>query len=187
MPYIVPWFVQWQHMLPPEPGSNAAAHSELPELPSTESLFPPPELIRSTDLTADVQAIDGSRGVDSPGGAQHRCDHNNCGQIFKRRQELTRHLNQVHNPGQKCPLKSCLYTWKRPDKIKAHIINVHGSEFCPKVLEQIHKLRGKGVIEFLDAYAFDICDTHLLHLPPHLEPSGGESGVYYLRCVFPGL
>ena len=187
MPYTIPWFAPWQHMLPPEPSSNAAAHSEFPEFPSTESLFPPPEPIHSTDLAADVQAIDASRGVDSPGGAQHRCVYDNCGQIFKRRQELTRHLNQVHNPVQMCPFEPCLYTWKRPDKIKAHIINVHGSEFCPKVLEQIHKLKGKRVIEFLGACAFAICDTYPLHLPPLLEPSGGDSGVYYLRWVFSGL
>ena len=166
-------------MLLPEPGSNAAAHSELPELPSTESLFPPPEPIHSTDLAADVQAIDASRGVDSPGGGQYHCDYNTCGQIFRRRQELTRHLNQVHSPGRKCPFQPCLYTWKRPYKIKAHIINVHGSEFCPKVLEQIHKLKEKRVIEFLDAYTFVMCDTYI---PPPLESFGGE-GVYYLRWV----
>ena len=160
MPYIVPWSAQWQHMLPPEPASNAAAHSELPELPSTESQFPPPELTHSASLAADMQAVDASGGVGSPCGGQYHCDYNTCGQIFRKRQQLTRHLNQVHsNPVQMCPFEPCPYTWKRPDKIKAHINNARGSEFCPKVLEQIHKLKGKRMIEFLGAHAFDICES----------------------------
>lgn len=170
-------------MLPPELGSNAAALSETPEHPSIESHFPPPEPTHSADLAADVQAIDASGVADWPGDAQHRCDYDSCGQIFKRRQELTRHLDQVHNPVQECPFNPCRYTWKRPDKIKAHIINVHGSNFCPEVLEGIHELRGKKVTKFIDALNFGMRDTYLSHLPPLLEQSNVVSEEYYLRCV----
>jgi hypothetical protein len=86
-----------------------------------------------------------------------------------------------------CPFKPCTYNWIRLDKIKAHIINDHADKFCPNLLEQIRKLRGKKMIEFLEAYDLDMPDTSLLPLPPLLEASGASGIVYYIRCVFSGL
>ena len=152
---------------------NTAAH--------TGSQIPPPEPAYSEDLTADVHAIDASWGVDLPGGAQPRwkCV---CGQTFGRRQELGRHLA----PWKMCLLKPCTYTWKRTEKIKAHIINDHASEFCQKVLEKIGKLRGNALIKLLDAYEFEVPDACSLDLPPLPELSG-EYGKYCLRSVSSGL
>jgi hypothetical protein len=180
-------------MFPPEPGqeeSNAPAHYEIPLPPSSGPQFPPPEPTHSDILTANVQPTDASGGVDLPGGAQPRCKCV-CGKTFGRRQELKRHLDQVDKPRQMCPFKPCTYNWIRLDKIKAHIINDHANKFCPDLLEQICKLRGKKMIEFLDqvldAYDFDTPDTYVLPLPPLLEAPGASGIVFYIRCVFSGL
>jgi hypothetical protein len=181
-------------MFPPEPGqdeSSAPAHSESPLPHSNGPQFPPPEPAHFEVPAADVQPTDASGGVDSPCGAQPRARWKCvCGKTFRRRQELKRHLDQVDKPRQMCPFKPCPYNWLRPDKIKAHIMNVHASKFssCPNLLEKIGKLRGKEMIEFLDevskAYDFDTPDTlaYLLPPPPLLEALG-ECGTFYLRCV----
>jgi hypothetical protein len=179
-------------MFPPEPGqdeSNAPSHSEIPLPLSNGSQFPPPEPAHFEVFAADVLAIDASGGVDSPGGAQPRWECF-CGQTFGRGQELRRHLVQVDQPRQTCPFKLCTYNWKRLDKIKAHIMNVHASKFCPKLLEEIRNLRGKKMdkfleqLEVLDAYDLDMLDTYQLPpCQPHLLEAPGASGIYYLRCV----
>jgi hypothetical protein len=90
-----------------------------------------------------------------------------------------------------CPFKPCPYDWKRLDKIKAHIMKDHANKFCPNLLKQIRKLRGKKMIEFLDqvldAYDFDMSDTYLVPLPLLLEMPGASRIEYYIRCVFSGL
>jgi hypothetical protein len=182
-------------MFPPEPGQdelNAPAHSEI--LPPSSGFsgpqFPPPEPAHFEVLAAGVQPTDASGGVDLPGGAQPRCECV-CGKTFGRRQELRRHLDQVHKPQQMCPFKPCTYNWIRHAKIKAHIINDHADKFCPDLLEQIRKLRGKKMVEFLDqvldAYDFDMPDTYVLPLPPLLEAPGASGIAHYIRCVFSGL
>ena len=187
----VPYFIQiaprQYYTLPPEYGrdeSNATAHSEILVIPSTAPQSLPLEPAHSADLA--IHAVDASGGVDSPSPSETRFRCGHCPKTFGRQQELTRHLEQVDKPRQICPFKPCTYNWIRPDKIKAHIINVHGSECCSKVLEEIRKLRGKKVIDFLDAYDFEMYDKSQ-PWQPLLEPSGIEPWVFYLRCVFSSL
>ncbi|KAF8261897.1 hypothetical protein EI94DRAFT_1705186 [Lactarius quietus] len=53
------------------------------------------------------------------------------------------------------------------------------ANFCPSAIQGVCALRGKGVVEFVEAYDFEMPDTCIL-LPlyvPLLAPSG-ESGTY---------
>ncbi|KAH9163729.1 hypothetical protein EDB89DRAFT_482440 [Lactarius sanguifluus] len=81
--------------------------------------------------------------VDTPCGSYY-CEM--CDKRFGRLQELTRHKSQVHHPPRHCPF--CPYLWKRPDKIKNHILYTH-PEFSHKTLKG---LRGKDIVEFLNTY-----------------------------------
>ena len=147
--------------------------------PSDASQFSPPEPAQPADLAGDVQVSEAVGSANSPDGVLPRCEH--CDKTFGRPQELKRHSNQVHTPGRRCPFKPCPYTWKRPDKIRAHITKVHGSKLCPSVIRGVRRLRGRDVLDFVDAYDLDIPDEYVSLSVP-LEPSG-ESGPY-LRCVF---
>ena len=79
-----------------------------------------------------------------PGG--HWCTK--CVKVFIRHQELARHIREVHDPPRKCPF--CSYKWKRPDKLKSHLIIVHREEFAEDVFQRLHNLRGKDLIMFVD-------------------------------------
>jgi hypothetical protein len=141
-------------MLLQEPGqehdrTNASQFWEFLIHPSDAPQLPPPEAAQSADLATDVQVTEAAGDGNSPGGALPLCWI--CSTSFKRSQELKRHLSQVHMPKRECPFgESCTHKWKRPAKIKDHIIEAHGSEFHPEVLQEIRKLRGKGVEKFLD-------------------------------------
>ncbi|KAH9178363.1 hypothetical protein EDB89DRAFT_1170384 [Lactarius sanguifluus] len=75
-----------------------------------------------------------------------RCE--SCNLIFGRSQEFKRHFLQVHTPPRRCPL--CPYKWTRPDKVKAHLMNVHRDEFPQEVLNEIHAKRGQHLVAYLD-------------------------------------
>ncbi|KAH9018717.1 hypothetical protein EDB85DRAFT_600617 [Lactarius pseudohatsudake] len=81
-------------------------------------------------------------------GSQYGCDL--CKKAFKRRQELMRHVRDVHGPPRQCPL--CPYGWTRAYKIKAHLLKVHSDELCPVVALGLRVLRGHDVVEFIDAH-----------------------------------
>jgi len=116
--------------------------------------LPPPAATQPAGIATDVQVTEAVGGGSSPGGASRPlCVA--CGQSFTRLQELKRHLSQAHMPNRKCPFKFCTYEWKRPSKIKDHLNEVHSSELNPLVFQEIRKLRGKRVVEFVDAYEFD--------------------------------
>ncbi|KAF8259968.1 hypothetical protein EI94DRAFT_1749906 [Lactarius quietus] len=91
----------------------------------------------------------------NPAPAGHYCCI--CPELkaFGRQQELNRHLRQVHQPPRGCPFESCNYEWKRPDRIKAHIINVHGSLLCPVITKAVRGLYGKNILNFVDNYEAD--------------------------------
>lgn len=120
--------------------------SDTPQLPSRKAVQP-------ADLATDVQVTEAARDGNSHGEASHFCW--TCDRGFKRRQELERHFSEVHMPKSECPFQSCAYKWTRPAKIKYHITEVHGSELHPEVFQEIPELRGKDVVEFVEAYAFD--------------------------------
>jgi hypothetical protein len=127
--------------------------------------LPPPEYAQPAGLATDVQVIEVAADAsgNSPGGALRFCRP--CGKSFIRNQELRRHWKQVHMPKRECPFEFCRHEWTeaRPAKIKDHITEAHGSELLavvgsellPVVLQKIRDLRGKAVLEFVDAWAFD--------------------------------
>lgn len=82
------------------------------------------------------------------GGRQYGCDI--CKKTFKRRQELMRHVRDVHGSPRQCPL--CPYEWTRAYKVKAHLLKVHSDELCPVVALGIRVLQGHDVVEFIDAH-----------------------------------
>ncbi len=71
-----------------------------------------------------------------------------CRATFGRPQELARHTLAVHCPPRQCPF--CPYQWRRPYKIKAHIIDVHQDEFPQEVWSVILLLRHQDVVTFVD-------------------------------------
>ncbi|KAI9436238.1 hypothetical protein H4582DRAFT_1965268 [Lactarius indigo] len=165
-------------------GVNATQLLQYPEHPGDAPQFLPPEVAKYkyADLATAVEVIEAPGG--NNGGASHRCERAGCGKKFKRRQELKRHRNQVHKPQRICPFKLCAYKWKRPDKIRTHIIEVHGSELCPEVLQKLKALRGnpKGVVDFVDT------DEFLRNFEPPAEtyvlpsvPPPGPSEEFRLR------
>ncbi|KAH9069356.1 hypothetical protein EDB83DRAFT_2314393 [Lactarius deliciosus] len=112
------------------------------------SQFLPPEAAQSADLSTDVQAVETPGGGDD--GELPLCEA--CNRIFGRPQEFKRHMDQTHQPPRQCPFNPCAYKWKRPNKIKAHITDEHRNKLCPKVFQQLSALRGKCIVEFVDAY-----------------------------------
>ncbi|KAH8985729.1 hypothetical protein EDB86DRAFT_2316370 [Lactarius hatsudake] len=85
-----------------------------------------------------------------------------CGVRFRRLQELRRHEIDVHSPPRQCLF--CHYQWKRPHKIKDHLLKVHCSELPPETLEGISALNGRGLVEFLETSE---------HLPHDVMPLAG--------------
>lgn len=167
-------------------GTDAAQLQELLVHPSNVSQLLPPEAAQSPALATNIQVTEAPRGGDSPKGAPSRCG--DCGKSFGRPQDLKRHWKEVHTMSlRKCPFKPCTYEWKRSDKIKAHIIEVHGSGLCPVVFEGIRALPGKGVIEFVDAYEFGCSfktPEPYISLPlPLLPVAPFEEFGPYRRCV----
>lgn len=133
-------------------GASAAQPLESLVHSGDASQFPPPESPRSADLATNVRVIEAPGAEGGNGGALSRCE--TCKKTFGRPQELKRHRKQVHKPQRICPFKPCTYKWKRPYKIRSHIIDVHRSELCPVVFQGVSALRGKpeGVVEFVNAY-----------------------------------
>ncbi|KAH8990005.1 hypothetical protein EDB86DRAFT_1823012 [Lactarius hatsudake] len=172
-------------MLPQGPGQphDGANASQLGPLVHPGDAFqsPPAEVVKSADPALDVQAVETPGGGE--GGALPFCE--TCALEFGRPQEFKRHMEQVHQPQRQCPFNPCAYGWKRPDKIKAHIIDKHRSELCPEVFKNVSALRGKRIVEFIDAYEFGrnfrtpAEPWVLLSLPPL---AGSEN--FMLRCVF---
>ena len=106
------------------------------------------------DHVTDVQAqAGGDESGCSPSETAH-CEA--CDRWFKRPQEWKRHYQEVHMPKRECPF-NCNYPWTvaRPAKIKDHFTEVHDREFSPEIVQEIRKLRGKGIVKFVDALEFD--------------------------------
>ncbi|KAH9019162.1 hypothetical protein EDB85DRAFT_581928 [Lactarius pseudohatsudake] len=112
------------------------------------SQFPPPEAAQSADLATDIQTVEAPGDGDD--GPLPLCE--TCNLTFGRPQEFKRHMDQTHQPPRQCPFNPCAYKWKRPDKIKAHITDKHRKELCPEVFQTVSALRGKRIVEFIDAY-----------------------------------
>ena len=176
-------------MLPQESrdGSNDTPCSEFLLLPGKASQFTPPKAAQPADLAVAVQVTEQAAEApeDSNWPGSRLCHCKICGRLFKKPHELGRHLREVHQQKRRCPFGSCKYNWKRADKIKAHITNVHSSNLCPLVTEGVRALRGKDVIEFVNAYDFESLDSTML-LPLPLLASEAPSGEFkqHLRCVF---
>jgi hypothetical protein len=73
-----------------------------------------------------------------------------CPSVFKRIQELKRHIRDKHMDRRRCPF--CTFRWTRPNNIKVHIISKHAERFTAELLEAIRDLRGRQVIAFVDGY-----------------------------------
>jgi len=73
-----------------------------------------------------------------------------CASVFKRIQELKRHIRDKHMDRRLCPF--CTFRWSRPNNIKVHIISEHAERFTAELLEAIKGLRGRQVIAFVDGY-----------------------------------
>jgi len=58
-------------------------------------------------------------------------------------------MRDKHQPRCRCPF--CNFMWTRPGKIKAHLIVDHAEMFTAEMLEGITSLRGRRIIEFVDA------------------------------------
>ncbi|KAH9019166.1 hypothetical protein EDB85DRAFT_582479 [Lactarius pseudohatsudake] len=170
-------------------GANAAQPLPVEPLVHGDSPpFPPPEAAQSADLATDVQSVkapgDGNGEVLLlRGGGPRVCKI--CNRRFGRLQELKRHMGQVHQPLRKCPFNPCAYKWNRPDKIKAHITNKHRNELCPEVFQKVSALRGKSIVEFVDAY--ELGYNFKTPTEPYVSfslPPLTWSENFMLRCVF---
>ena len=73
-----------------------------------------------------------------------------CSRVFKRVQELKRHIRDKHMDRRQCPF--CTFRWSRLNNIKIHIISRHAERFTAELLEAIKDLRGRRVIAFVDGY-----------------------------------
>jgi len=86
-------------------------------------------------------------------GGKARPVYAHCGIVFKRIQEYNRHIRDKHTDRRRCPF--CDFEWSRPDKIKVHLISKHAKKFAiAEILEAFKGLRGRHVIEFVDAYDY---------------------------------
>ena len=87
----------------------------------------------------------------SGGKARPVCVH--CGVVFGRIQEYNRHVRDKHTDRRRCPF--CDFQWSRPDQIKVHLISKHAKKFnTAEILKAFKGLRGRHVIEFVDAYDY---------------------------------
>ncbi|KAH9048237.1 hypothetical protein EDB84DRAFT_293872 [Lactarius hengduanensis] len=123
------------------PGGNSAAR--LGELADNVSQIQPPT--RETSRTIDAQE-NGVPAGDDTSGRLH-CFHEDCEATFGRPQERKRHVIDVHTLRRQCPF--CLYSWSRPDKIRAHLIKNHHHELPQEVLNEIRAKRGQHLVAFL--------------------------------------
>lgn len=80
------------------------------------------------------------------------CDRDGCNKSYRRQQELIRHVREKHGTlPAKCLI--CDITWKRPEKLRRHLINDHGGHFTEKERQRIHHLRGMNdTIDFLTGW-----------------------------------
>ncbi|KAI9436241.1 hypothetical protein H4582DRAFT_463894 [Lactarius indigo] len=155
-------------------GANAAQPLESLVPLGDVSQFPPPEAAQSADLATDDRAVGAPRGGNGKALHLRLCEL--CNRTFRRPQEFKRHMDQVHQPQRKCPFNPCAYKWQRPYKIKAHITNEHRSEFCAVDFKKVSSLRGKRIVEFVDACEFwynskTTAEPYLLPSLPPLAPS----------------
>ncbi|KAH8992177.1 hypothetical protein EDB92DRAFT_588750 [Lactarius akahatsu] len=164
-------------------GANTTQPPESLVHPGNAPQFPPPEAAQSADLVTEVQAVEAPGGGDD--GALPLCE--TCNLRFGRPQELKRHMDQTHQPSRQCPFNPCAYKWKRPNKIKAHIINEHRNELCPEVFQTVSALRGKRVVEFVDAYELGYnfktpTEPYVAFSLPPLAPSENFMLSEYCGC-----
>jgi len=76
-----------------------------------------------------------------------------CNIVFGRIQEYKRHIRDKHTERRRCPF--CDFQWSRPNIIKVHLISKHAQRFTAEILlEGFKGLRGRHVIEFVDAYDY---------------------------------
>ena len=75
-----------------------------------------------------------------------------CNIMFGRIQEYKRHIKDKHTDRRRCPF--CDFRWSRADIIKVHLISKHAEKFTAEILEGFKGLRGRHVIEFMDAYDY---------------------------------
>ncbi len=130
----------------PHDEASAAQLLETQVHPNDASQFSPPEI-----LFTDAQEAEPPGHGSASGSGQYSCER--CGKPFKRLQEHERHVREVH--GLRLPLQCpfCPYQWKRPYKIKDHLIKVHDNELTA-VLEGVRILRGQDVVEFVETLKF---------------------------------
>jgi len=76
----------------------------------------------------------------------------NCSIVFGRIQEYKRHIRDKHTDRRRCPF--CDFQWSRPNIIKVHLVSKHAEKFTPEILERFKGLRGREVVEFVDAYDY---------------------------------
>lgn len=75
-----------------------------------------------------------------------------CNIVFGRIQEYKRHIKDKHMDRRRCPF--CDFQWSRSDIIKVHLNSKHAERFTAEILEGFMALRGRHVIEFMDAYDY---------------------------------
>ncbi|KAH9172727.1 hypothetical protein EDB89DRAFT_856972 [Lactarius sanguifluus] len=137
-----------QQRLPGSPHEANTAQLWNPQAhPAMRPDFHPPRP-RHLHLQTPRRPSCSGRAVCLPGGRQYGCEL--CKKTFKRRQDLMRHVRDVHGPPRQCPL--CPYEWSRAYKIKAHLLKAHSDELCPVVALGIRVLRGHDVVEFIDTH-----------------------------------
>lgn len=76
----------------------------------------------------------------------------NCNIVFGRIQEYKRHIRDKHTDRRRCPF--CDFQWSRSNIIKVHLVLKHAERFTAEILEGFKGLRGRHVIEFVDAYDY---------------------------------
>jgi uncharacterized C2H2 Zn-finger protein len=102
-----------------------------------------------THLTG-AEEVEPHRHSRATGGEQYSCK--SCAKVFKRPQELARHIREVHDSPPKCPF--CPHTCKRAYLMKRHLIKDHGEEFAEDILEGVLMLQGKDVFVFVETLDF---------------------------------
>ena len=115
-------------------------------LPALTLLLLEDQRVGSVQIFLAAREISGYPVAFDPDG--HWCTK--CVRVFMRPQELLRHIRDVHDHPRKCPFKFCSYSWKRPDKLRAHLIRHHREALAPDIFQRINELRGKDLIMFVD-------------------------------------
>jgi len=69
--------------------------------------------------------------------AGHECQYSGCGQHFRRRQEMEKHMNEWHTGSQRCQIPGCGFTSQRKARLKNHLAIYHGFQTEGKLAQLI--------------------------------------------------